>query len=396
MQKNVIQIPLLSLLLFAGYASFGAVLPAPALPAIEQFFHVTASQAEAVMFIYLIGYGLGQLIYGPISNRFGRKKPLIVGISISLVGSVIGIIAPFLPSFDLFIISRFIVAIGSAASLVIAMILIIDCYDEINARQVFSKVVLTFAFVPFIASALGGALTHYLSWQTLNVVLLLYALVLLVVSRSLPETMPKEKRLSLSFNYFLDSYKTLLRNFSYLRLIILFSLGSAASYVFNALAPIVVIKTMGITPVLYGYLSIIPAIGILIGGVASTRLAHQVKASTMIICGVSLIVLGSLGLGVLFYAGEVNLVALYTMSIAIFIGHAIVIPNAGMQAQATIIDHANGTSVMNASALFFSSVLVSVGGIFIDTSPLLALPITIFCIGLLGLLLIRIRKHRAD
>ncbi len=388
MSKNTIHIPLLSLLLLAGYASFGAVLPTPALPAIAQYFHVTVSQTEAIMFIYLIGYALGQLIFGPISNRFGRKLPLTIGIAISLLGNLIGAAAPFLHVFELLVIARFITAIGAAASLVIGMILIKDCYDEVNARRTFSKIVLTFAFVPFIASSLGGALTHYLGWQILNAVLIFYAVILLFLISFLPETMPKENRLSLSFNYLLTSYKKLLRNSEYLRLIFLFSLGSATSYVFNALAPIVAIKTMHLTAEFYGYLSIVPSIGILIGGLASTRLAHQVKASIMIIVGVSLIAAGSLGLGVLFEIGSVNLIALYTMAIILFIGHALVIPNAGMQAQSQIADHANGTSVMNASALLFSSVLVSLGGGFIDVVPVLALPITLFFIGLSGIILV--------
>jgi len=392
MLKSVKPISLLSLLLLAGFASFGAVLPTPALPAIASYFHHTTSQTEAVISIYLVGYALGQLIYGPISNRFGRKKPLMTGVVIALIGSVLGAFAAHQHFFDLFIVSRFIFAIGAAACLVIAMILIKDCNDEINARKTFSKVVLTFAFVPFLASTLGGVLTHYFNWQILNALLIVYAIILLLLVQTLPETLPDENKLLLSLRYFLNSYKTLFKNFEYIRLIFLFSLASAASYVFNALAPILVIKTMGLTPALYGYLSIIPSIGILIGGLVSTRFAHKIKAKTFITVGISLIVISSFALCALFGAGESNLIALYAMAIILFIGHALIIPNAGMQALSQISDHGNGTSVMNASALFLGSALVSVGGVFIDTTPLLALPIILLAIGLVATLLNLIKR----
>lgn len=381
------QIPFFSLLLLAGYASFGAILPTPALSIITQYFHIAASKTEAVIYVYLIGYAIGQLIYGPLSNRFSRKKPLIVGLVISFFGCLIGIIAPFFQVFELYILSRFIIAIGTAASLVIGMILIKDCYDEINARRVFSKVILAFAFVPFIASALGGALTHYFGWKILNIALLIYVSILFFAIRSAPETLIPEKRISLSLNYFVNSYKELFKNFEYIRLILLFSLGGAASYVFNAIAPIVTVNTMGISAELYGYLSIIPSIGILLGGFVSTRFAHKISAASLIKLGISLIIIGSLSLGILFKLNQVNLIVLYTISIIIFIGHAVIIPNAGMQAQSTITDHANGTSIMNASALIVSSLLVSVAGMVIEISPIFALPIMLFLIGLTGMLL---------
>ena len=384
--KSIAHLPLMSLILFASYAAFGAILPAPALPAIAHYFHISASRTESVMFVYLIGYALGQLIYGPISNKFGRKTPLIFGIVISFLGSMLSALAATIHFFELLIIARFLLAIGAAASLVIGMILIKDCYDEINARRIFSKVVLTFALVPFIASALGGLLTHYFNWQALNVVLIAYALILLFLVRFIPETLPPAKRLSLSINYLLSSYKNLLKNSKYLKLIFLFSLGSSASYVFNALTPIVAVKSMHITAELYGYLSIIPSLGILIGGFVSTSLAHRVKAPTMIIIGISCIIIGSLCLGILFAVGKNTLIGFYIVSIIIFMGHALVIPNAGMEAQSQTTDHANGTSVMNAAALILSSGLVSLGGNFIDAAPLLTLPIILFCIGIVGIL----------
>src|SRR3990167_1155024 len=105
--NNTYHISLLSLLLLAGFASFGAVLPTPALPAIASYFHHTSSQTEAVISIYLVGYALGQLIYGPISNRFGRKKALYAGISMQIASSLLCVFAGTVHAYPLLVFGRF-------------------------------------------------------------------------------------------------------------------------------------------------------------------------------------------------------------------------------------------------------------------------------------------------
>src|SRR3989338_7564884 len=124
--NNTYHISLLSLLLLAGFASFGAVLPTPALPEIAHYFGVSSSHVENIMVIYLIGYGLGQLFYGPLANRFGRKRTMIGGILLALAGNILAILSGIFQFFTLLIIARFLIALGAAAGLVISMILIKD------------------------------------------------------------------------------------------------------------------------------------------------------------------------------------------------------------------------------------------------------------------------------
>src|SRR3990167_10618339 len=207
--KNEIQaysISLLSLLLMAGFASFGAVLPTPALPAIAHYFSITSSSVEGIMVIYLIGYGVGQLLYGPIANRFGRKQSVMVGIILASIGSLLAIIASLFHYFLLLIIARFLIALGAAAGLVISMILIKDIHDELNARRTFAKVVLMFGFMPFIATALAGNLTYYFNWQAINIVMLIYSVILAILSKKLPETLTPAKQIKISLRSLAKSY----------------------------------------------------------------------------------------------------------------------------------------------------------------------------------------------
>src|SRR6185312_2337794 len=128
-------------------------------------------------------------------------------------------------------------------------------------------------------------------------------------------------------------------------------------------------------------------IGILIGGLASTYFAQRFKATGMINGGICLILVGALLLTVLFIMNQLNLFVFYLASILLFSGNALITPNASMQALSQVDDHANGTSVMNATVLMVSSLGVAIGGKFIGFS-LAALPMGLLSIGILGILFI--------
>ena len=393
MQYKTYPISLLTLLLLASFASFCSVLPTAALPRIAQYFHIGISQTESIMATYLLGYSLGQLLYGPLANRWGRKSALYVGVVIALCGIFLSIIASIFHEFWLLNIARFITALGAASGLVISMILIKDIYDETSARQTFAKVVLAFAFVPFLAILLGGSLTHYFSWQTMNGVMLVYVVLLTVLVSRLQETLAKENRRKLSFATLYTSYLSLLQHGDYLRLALLFALGGTTSYIFNALAPVVAIKTMHISAELYGWLSIIPSLGILLGGWMSSRFAHKISALEMIIYGTSLILIGSVILTVLFQAGMINLISLYSSALIIFCGSSLLTPNASMQALSKTMDHANGASIMNALALGIGGVFVYAAGHFMEHS-FFTLPIALFLVGILGMIVLMIHVKK--
>lgn len=378
-----------TLLLLAAFAAFGAVLPTAALPDIAQYFHVSISKAEMIMAIYLIGYGAGQLLYGPIANRWGRKPALMVGLVIALIGSFISLIATFFNHFELFVFSRLLLAIGAAAGLIISMIMIKDCNDDLNARRTFAKVILSFAFVPFVATTVGGCLTDYCGWQTTNYVMVIYSLVLFLFTQHFPETLAKEQQRSISVPVLLTTYSKLLQNPEFMRLVLLFALGGSANYVFNSLAPIVVIKSLHVSPEEYGWLSFIPSLGIVLGGSISTYLAHRFQASSMIACGSGLVLIGGLVLTTLFITNHLNLIVFYGIAILLFSGVTLITPNASMQALSYVEDHANGTSIMNALTLMASSLLVAISGRFIEFTTL-ALPVTLLGIGIAGIILIAI------
>src|SRR5271156_684920 len=121
-------LPLLTLLLMISFASVNAVLFTPALPNIAHFFAISDSTAQLTITWFLIGYALGQLLYGPLANRFGRKKALFVGIGLQIISSFICVASGLAHTYWLLVTGRLLLALGSGVGLKMAFTLVNECY----------------------------------------------------------------------------------------------------------------------------------------------------------------------------------------------------------------------------------------------------------------------------
>src|SRR3990167_3264566 len=183
---------IISLMLLSAFAAMGAIVMTPALPQIANFFGKNVGSTQLVVTSFLLGYAIGQLIYGPLANRYGRKFALYAGIIIATLGSLFSILSSPADSFTLLIIGRFLEAIGSSAGLAISFAMINDFYFEEQARKITGLLMLAFAIVPGVATAVGGVLVQYINWHACFYFLLIYGLVLLIPVYRLPETLSQK------------------------------------------------------------------------------------------------------------------------------------------------------------------------------------------------------------
>ncbi len=170
------------LLLLVSFASISAVLFTPSLPELTEKLHITPSQAQFTITIFLIGYGIGNLPYGPLSNRYGRKPAIYTGIILALVGSGLIVLVDYFQAFWLFLVGRFFLALGSSAGLTLAFTMVGDCYQKKVLAKKISYFMLVFAMGPGISIAIGGFLTTHFKWVSCFYFLILYSLFLLVSS----------------------------------------------------------------------------------------------------------------------------------------------------------------------------------------------------------------------
>ena len=183
----------------------------PALPNIASAFHITeANRPQAVLVTFLLGFGVGQFVMGPLSDRFGRRPVLIDGMALYCIASVIAITAQ---SFETLLLARALQGLGTSATRVIATSIVRDCYAGRRMASVMSLAMMVFIAVPVLAPSLGQAVLLVSQWRGIFVVLMLYGVLALIWSAlRMPETLPLSERKSLAIPDVLGAFRQTVTN----------------------------------------------------------------------------------------------------------------------------------------------------------------------------------------
>ncbi|MFC4351923.1 multidrug effflux MFS transporter [Fodinicurvata halophila] len=183
----------------------------PALPAIGETLNVSeANRIQLVITAYLLGFGFTQLFYGTLSDRFGRKPVLVIGL---LIYAGFGAFSVVAASFEQVLFARVMQGVGAAASRVIALSLVRDCYGGRRMAKVMSLVMIVFIAVPVVAPSIGQALVLLGPWRLIFAVLTLMGVVLVAwILLRLPETLPPERRTAISPAGIAASFRIVLTN----------------------------------------------------------------------------------------------------------------------------------------------------------------------------------------
>jgi len=178
----------------------------PALPKIASTFHiVTANRPQAVLSTFLIGFGVGQFVMGPLSDRFGRRPVLVDGMALYCIASMLVVTAQ---SFETLLLARALQGLGTSATRVIATSIVRDCYAGRRMASVMSLAMMVFISVPIIAPSFGQAVMLLTQWRGIFIVLMLYGVLALLWSAlRMPETLPISKRKSLAIRDVLGAFR---------------------------------------------------------------------------------------------------------------------------------------------------------------------------------------------
>jgi DHA1 family bicyclomycin/chloramphenicol resistance-like MFS transporter len=178
----------------------------PALPHIGAAFGIgDANRLQSVLSTFLLGFGVAQFAIGPLSDRFGRRPILLGGMAVYCVASVLAL---FAPSFETLLLARALQGIGTAATRVIAVSIVRDCYSGGRMASVVSLAMMVFIAVPVVAPSFGQALMLLTEWRGIFAVLTLYGVLALLWSAwRMPETLPVAKRKSLAFRDVFFAYR---------------------------------------------------------------------------------------------------------------------------------------------------------------------------------------------
>ena len=198
------------LALFTSLGPLSIDMYLPALPQMAQDFQVTTQQIANTLPAYFLGLAIGQLIYGPISDRIGRKKPLYFGMALYSLAGILCVLAQ--DEWSL-IAARVLQALGGCVGVVMARAAIRDRLDVQGSAQAFASMMIVMGIAPIMAPTLGALILQFADWQAVFVILMLMGLIcLLCVHFFFHETLPMERRLRLNVQQVMYLYATIIKD----------------------------------------------------------------------------------------------------------------------------------------------------------------------------------------
>ncbi|MEQ8246360.1 MAG: multidrug effflux MFS transporter [Alphaproteobacteria bacterium] len=302
---------------------------APSLPSMVDYFGTDAGSVQMTISIYMAAFAVGQLIYGPLSDRFGRRPVLLGGLIIFVVTTILLIVLPSVyRSIDLLIVGRGLQALGACSGPVVARAIMRDMYSREETAKVMAYIALAMGLAPAFAPVLGGYLEEWFDWRASFAAVLVFTLAVFVAALKMPETNKhREANAAQRPITLITNYGVLLRSPVYWSFVGVGSLVFGAMFAFQVGAPFAVIEVLGYSPSAYGWFSVSGIGGYMVGSWVTSRIADRVGVDRMVPLGVTLVMIGAVIFLALGIAGVVNIWSLFGPLAFMAFGMAILFPS---------------------------------------------------------------------
>ncbi len=271
------------------------------LPAMPVMAKDLQGDAELTITGFLIGFCITQQIWGPISDRYGRRLPLFIGLGLFIVGSVGCALSTDIVQIVFW---RVFQALGACTGPMLARAMIRDLFSRTRAAQMLSTLMIIMAIAPIAGPLIGGQMIKVTSWHAIFWLLAIIGTVMLMSLFWLPETLPAEKCSQASVTRAFQNYYALLTNAKYMRFTLCLTFYYVAAYAFITGSPFVYITYFGIDPQHYGWLFAVNIVGLMAVSMVNRRLVHRYPLEALLrnavfITAIAAIVLAvTTGLGV--------------------------------------------------------------------------------------------------
>lgn len=339
----------------------------PALPAVTDSLHAPAATVQLTLTACLAGMALGQLVVGPMSDRWGRRRPLLIGMIVYIFATAICV---FAPTAELLIGFRLLQGLAGAAGIVIARAVVRDLYDGESMARFFSTLMLISGVAPVIAPVIGGQVLRITDWRGIFAVLTVIGVLLtLVVWKWLHETLPPAERHTGGVGDALRTMRGLLADRVFTGYMIAGSLAFAALFAYVSASPFVVQEIYGASPQTFSLLFGINSIGLIaVGQINGKILVGRVSLDKALGFGLAVIVLASVALLLMTSGvfGDVGLVPVATGLFVLMSAMGLAMPNTNTQALMRTKHAAGSASALLGTSQFLigavASPLVGIAG----------------------------------
>ncbi len=358
-----------SIILLGTLTAIGAIsidLYLPSLPMIGRDFAVDAATVQRTMTAFFIGMAIGQIAYGPMSDRFGRRPALLVGIGIYVVASL-GCV--FAPTIDWLVAGRFTQALGACAGLVVTRAIVRDRYHHQDSARIFSLLTLVLGVAPLVAPSIGAWLVSFASWRVIFAVLAgVGMLIAVAVAKRLTESRSATTAAQAANESVIASFAGLLRQRRLIGYMFAGALNGASLFTYIATAPDLLITQFGFTPREFAIAFAVIAVGVIGSSQVNRSLlgrydSDRILGSASIVGAVAGVCLVSASL----FAGEWVVLSLLFIALSSF---GFIAANATAGALGIDPLRAGATSALIGSASSaVGAVAATIAGAFHDGTP---------------------------
>ena len=276
------------LVLITSMSTLALAIITPSLPGIGESFSVTPESAQRVLTVYMVMVGLGQLIFGPVSDRFGRRLTLLAGLGLYLLGSVL---ASFAPNLEFLVLARFIQGLGASAAMVLPRVIINDTHKPRAAAASLAAVTAAMAITPMISFPFGGILFEFFGWRGSMVVTAFLGVVTIVSALFLLQETNNARQTSLRLASVAVDYLSLTKNKQFLLFSMNMGFHTSIFYAFLNFLPFA-FKHLGYSASEFGYYIMLLPTSFIAGNLISRKLTPMLGITKMVRMGSLIIVAG--------------------------------------------------------------------------------------------------------
>jgi len=330
--ENANRFPLLlTLTITSSLGLVASTIYVPSIPAIASALETSVSRVQLTFVGYLAAFAVSMLVLGPLSDRYGRRRTIILGVLLGALGSIACAASP---TIEFLIGGRILQGIGLSGGMVIGRATVRDLYGEDGAAEIIAGLSIVLTLLQAFAPIPGGYLQAWIGWRANFVAVTVMAVVALaLVLRYVPESLSggdftRSRTAALLARTMVASYRSLMQTRRFLAYALTATGAHAAFHVFAAGAPAVLIIGFGIAPQDYGYYASLPPMGFLVGSFLSSRLTQRLGVDNLIAIGSAVLIPAGFTMVALALLRFSSPYAIVAPMIMICCGSGLITPNA--------------------------------------------------------------------
>lgn len=336
-----------------AFTSLSTDIYLPAMPTMATDLH---GNVELTITGFLVGFTIAQLIWGPISDHLGRRKPLFIGMVLFIIGSAGCAMST---SITQIVFWRVFQALGACTGPMLARAMIRDLFARTRAAQMLSTLVLIMAIAPIAGPLIGGQIIRLSTWHAVFWLLVLIGALMCVSLCWLPETLPEAKRVKASLTGAFRNYRSLLSNGRFMRYTLSLTFYYVGAYAFITGSPFVYISYYHVDPQHYGWLFALNIVGVMAMSVVNRRLVQRHPLEQLLKYATMLAALAAVALALLVKLESGGIVAIITTIFLLFSMNGIIAATSTAAALDAVPNIAGSASALIGALQYGSGIISS-------------------------------------